>query len=62
MNTFKELQSQYINGVWRDGTTQTTMENRNPYNGDLIATYQAASIQNLDEAYRASEAAQKQWQ
>lgn len=62
MNTFKELQSQYINGVWRDGTTQTTMENRNPYNGDLIATYQAASIQDLDEAYRASEAAQKQWQ
>ncbi|HLR51465.1 MAG TPA: aldehyde dehydrogenase family protein [Candidatus Avamphibacillus sp.] len=62
MNFLKQLESQYISGKWRDGTSHTTMENRNPYNGDLIATYQAASIQDLDEAYVAAAKAQKQWQ
>lgn len=62
MNFLKQLDSQYINGVWRDGTGQTKMENRNPYNGELIATYQAANTKDLDEAYEAAANVQKQWQ
>lgn len=62
MNFLKKLESQYINGEWRDGTSQTTLENRNPYNGELIATYHAASIQDLDQAYKASSHIQKTWQ
>src|SRR5690625_2810288 len=62
MNDFQQLNSQYINGEWRDGTSKTIMENRNPYNHELIATYYAASIQDLDEAYEAASAVQKIWQ
>lgn len=61
MVNFKTLHSQYINGEWREGTSKLKMENKNPYNGELIATYQAASLEDLDQAYQASAAAQKQW-
>ncbi|GGJ60347.1 aldehyde dehydrogenase family protein [Virgibacillus salexigens] len=58
---FNELSSQYINGEWREGTASTKMENTNPYNGEPIATYQAASINDLDQAYQASAKVQKIW-
>lgn len=62
MSFLKQLESQYISGKWRDGTSETTMENRNPYNAELIATYRAASLQDLDEAYESAEKVQKEWQ
>lgn len=61
MTNFKELSSQYINGEWRDGTSDRIMENRNPYDGELIATYRAASLQDLDDAYQSANTVQKQW-
>lgn len=62
MNIFKPLESQYINGKWRDGSSDTTMKNMNPYNGELIATYHAASIQDLDEAYESAAHVQQKWE
>ena len=62
MNFLKQLDSQYINGKWRGGSSETRMENRNPYNGELIAAYHAASIEDLDEAYKAAASVQQQWQ
>lgn len=61
MNYLQQLNCQYINGEWRDGTSPTIMENRNPYNNDLLATYQAASVQDLNEAYESALKVQKIW-
>ncbi|MGE6260091.1 aldehyde dehydrogenase family protein [Heyndrickxia sporothermodurans] len=61
MLNFKTLNSQYINGEWREGTSSLTIENKNPYNGEVIASYKAASLEDLDAAYKSSEAVQKQW-
>ncbi|HLR75203.1 MAG TPA: aldehyde dehydrogenase family protein [Virgibacillus sp.] len=62
MENLKQLQSQYINGKWRNGSSETTMPNLNPYNNELIATYQAASIEDLDEAYESAAQVQTTWQ
>ncbi|MBU5267133.1 aldehyde dehydrogenase family protein [Virgibacillus proomii] len=59
--TFKNLPSQYINGEWREGTSSLSMENRNPYCGELLATYKAASKEDLDKAYHAAATAQLKW-
>ncbi|WP_077301385.1 aldehyde dehydrogenase family protein [Virgibacillus pantothenticus] len=59
--SFKNLPSQYINGIWKEGTSSRVMENKNPYNGELIATYQAASKKDVDSAYQAAATVQKSW-
>ncbi|MBP1971215.1 aldehyde dehydrogenase (NAD+) [Virgibacillus natechei] len=61
MIDFKQLNSQYINGKWREGSSSRKMENKNPYNGELIATYQAATLQDLNDAYTSANRVQKQW-
>ncbi|RLL47087.1 aldehyde dehydrogenase family protein [Oceanobacillus piezotolerans] len=61
MVNFKTLHSQYINGEWREGTSTLTIDNKNPYNGEIIASYQAASMDDLNHAYEASDTIQKQW-
>lgn len=58
---FKELKAQYIEGDWKDGSSESTMENKNPYNSEVIATYHAASLQDLDDAYQSANRIQKQW-
>lgn len=62
MNAFKNLLPQYINGVWRDGNSQTEMKNINPYTQQCFATYKAATKEDLNEAYKAAQNAQKQWE
>ncbi|HZP18428.1 MAG TPA: aldehyde dehydrogenase family protein [Terriglobales bacterium] len=61
MNQFARLNKQYIGGVWRDGKSQTTMTDKNPYNGEPIAEFRLANLADLDEAYRSAAAAQKIW-
>jgi vanillin dehydrogenase len=61
MNQFTKLNQQYIGGVWRDGKSQKTLTDRNPYNGKPIADFKLASLADLDEAYRSAAAAQKVW-
>lgn len=61
MNQFAVLNKQYIGGVWRDGASQKTLTDRNPYNGKTITQFKLASRADLDEAYRAAAAAQKAW-
>ena len=57
----KIYDKQYINGQWREGTSEKVMENRNPYTGELIYSYRAASAQDIDDAYEAAAAAQPAW-
>lgn len=58
---FKELASQYINGEWKDGSSNVVMENKNPYNSEIIATYKSASLADLNDAYESAKSIQQQW-
>lgn len=52
---------QFIGGQWREGRSEKTLTVTNPYNDDVLATIRQASVQDLDDAYRAAEAAQPAW-
>lgn len=62
MLTIQRLSKQYINGVWKDGGSEASMSNINPYNGEELATIKLATVQDIDEAYKASFTAQKIWE
>lgn len=57
----KKYDKQYIDGQWREGTSDKTMDNINPMTGELIYSYKAASQKDIDDAYAAAKAAQKSW-
>jgi acyl-CoA reductase-like NAD-dependent aldehyde dehydrogenase len=52
---------QYINGVWREGSSDHVYENVNPYNGEVVARMKLANRNDIDEAYQAAKQAQKKW-
>lgn len=56
-----KLSRQYIAGEWRDGRSARVHRNRNPYDGSTVAEIRLATVEDIDEAYRAAEVAQKQW-
>ena len=60
--TIPSLSKQYINGSWQDGESKKTLTNYNPYNGETLSTIKIASSNDLDKAYKASLAKQKQWE
>ncbi|SIS57215.1 aldehyde dehydrogenase family protein [Salimicrobium flavidum] len=57
----KTYTSQYVNGEWKKGSSDKTIENRNPYSDELIATIPSADSKDLDEAYQSAEKAQQEW-
>ncbi len=61
MNRLAKLNQQYIGGVWRDGKSQKTLTDKNPYNGTVIADFKLANLSDLDDAYHSAAAAQKVW-
>ncbi len=52
---------QYINGCWRTGTGTALLHNHDPYSGQLLYSYQGASLDDLNDAYSAAENAQPAW-
>lgn len=52
---------QFIAGEWRDGTSDKTMTDHNPYTLTPIAEFTAASLDDLDDAYKAAEDTQPAW-
>ncbi|OCT15459.1 aldehyde dehydrogenase [Paenibacillus pectinilyticus] len=52
---------QYINGVWRDGASETIYDNVNPYNNEVVTRIKLANRDDIDEAYTAAKKAQKVW-
>lgn len=62
MVDYKSLKGQYIDGEWCDGSSLTVMENRNPYNDELITSTHSANKEDLNKAYKAAESAQKLWE
>ncbi|MGP4041046.1 aldehyde dehydrogenase family protein [Gracilibacillus sp. D59] len=62
MVDLKTLHSQYIDGIWREGKSSLQMENKNPYNGEILAIYQAANREDVDIAYQTAKRIQKDWE
>lgn len=52
----------FIGGRWRAGQAASTIEVRNPYNGERLVSFAAASAQDVDEAYRRAAEAQRGWE
>ena len=52
---------QFIAGQWRQGRSEKVNTDSNPYDDAVVAEIRQASPEDLDEAYRAADAAQRQW-
>ncbi|MFJ3787337.1 aldehyde dehydrogenase family protein [Kitasatospora sp. NPDC090091] len=61
MSYFSELALQYIDGQWRDGSGSWDIVDVDPFTGDKLATMTVATVEEVDQAYRAAERAQKEW-
>lgn len=61
MKRYEDLHLQYINGQWRDGTSETTVTSTNPYTNEEYVSFQAASMDDVNEAFESAEKAQKDW-
>ncbi len=60
-NAYTDFHLQYIAGKWQSGQDDSTNTNTNPYNGETLVEIQQATNKQLDEAYQAANAAQKEW-
>lgn len=58
---FSELACQYIDGEWRTGTGSWDIVDFNPYDGEKLASITVASVDEIDQAYRVAERAQRPW-
>ncbi|WP_030543911.1 aldehyde dehydrogenase family protein [Streptomyces albus] len=61
MSYFADLAHQYIAGEWKSGSGSWDIIDFNPYNGDKLAAITIATVDEVDEAYRAAESAQRAW-
>ncbi|MES9520945.1 aldehyde dehydrogenase family protein [Streptomyces capoamus] len=58
---FTDLARQYIDGEWRAGTGSWDVIDFNPYDDEKLASITVATVDEVDEAYRAAARAQKEW-
>lgn len=61
LSSYNNLNMNYITGGWCDGTSNHQLVTSNPFTGEEIATFKAASLDNLNDAYIALEKAQQEW-
>ncbi|WP_035850341.1 aldehyde dehydrogenase family protein [Kitasatospora azatica] len=61
MSYFSELALQFIDGQWRPGSGSWDIVDINPYDGEKLASITVATVDEVDQAYRAAERAQKEW-
>ncbi|SFK37807.1 aldehyde dehydrogenase (NAD+) [Halobacillus dabanensis] len=52
---------QYINGQWKNGSSEKVVHNINPFTQQTIAQIPSANEEDLEEAYKAANDAQKSW-
>ncbi|MDI3330177.1 MAG: aldehyde dehydrogenase family protein [Micrococcus sp.] len=57
----KPVDSQFIAGQWREGRSERVNTDINPFDDSVVAEIRQASVEDLDEAYRAAAAAQAEW-
>jgi aldehyde dehydrogenase (NAD+) len=61
MSFFTDLAQQYIDGEWRPGTGSWDIIDFNPYDDEKLASIPVATADEVDQAYRAAERAQREW-
>ncbi|MGW8556449.1 aldehyde dehydrogenase family protein [Streptomyces tubercidicus] len=61
MSYFDELAYQFIGGEWRSGSGSWDIVDFNPYNGEKLTSIPVATVEEIDQAYRAAERAQREW-
>ncbi|MEV7179895.1 aldehyde dehydrogenase family protein [Kitasatospora sp. NPDC093679] len=61
MSHFTELSQQYIDGQWRPGSGSWDIVDINPYDGEKLAAITVATADEVDQAYRAAQRAQRTW-
>ncbi|WP_328722783.1 aldehyde dehydrogenase family protein [Streptomyces sp. NBC_00247] len=61
MSFFTDLAHQYIDGEWRPGKGSWDIIDFNPFDGEKLASIPVATAEEVDEAYRAAERAQRTW-
>ncbi|MEU6993026.1 aldehyde dehydrogenase family protein [Streptomyces sp. NPDC046465] len=61
MSFFTDLAHQYIDGEWKAGSGSWDIIDFNPYDGEKLASITVATADEIDQAYRAAERAQKAW-
>lgn len=61
MEPYKDLNRNYINGKWKDGSGSQPIEVLNPFTKETIFTVQSANEADIDDAYAAAAEAQKKW-
>ena len=57
----ESLSQQYVGGEWRDGLSEQTYADTNPYSGDTITEIRLATVEDIDEAYTSAQQAQVAW-
>ncbi|MER7921226.1 MULTISPECIES: aldehyde dehydrogenase family protein [unclassified Streptomyces] len=58
---FSDLAQQYIDGEWRPGSGSWDVIDFNPYDDEKLASITVATVDEIDQAYRAAQRAQKAW-
>jgi aldehyde dehydrogenase (NAD+) len=61
MEKYTNLNLNYINGEWKDGSGDKKIIDNNPYSGEEIAAFKVATLEDIDEAYKGAEEKQKSW-
>lgn len=52
---------QFISGKWVEGSGEKTIENMNPYTGEVIATWRSSSPEDIDQAYKSAQKSSVEW-
>jgi len=61
MNAYSDLNKQFINGTWADGSEQDTIDNLNPFNGEVINTFRCAGTGDVDRAFQTAQEKGYSW-
>lgn len=61
MSYLSELALQFIDGEWREGSGSWDIVDVDPFTGDKLASITVATVDEVDQAYRAAAQAQKEW-
>ncbi|MBS1598337.1 MAG: aldehyde dehydrogenase family protein [Bacteroidetes bacterium] len=61
MKAYQDLNKQFINGKWKDGSEKFMIANINPYSGKLIHELPSAGKTEVDEAFHAAKTSSPEW-
>lgn len=61
MADFRTHSTQFIGGVWRAGSGDRVLTDRNPFDASAITEFRIATVADVDEAYQTAKVAQGAW-